>query len=117
MRHLIVLVLAIYPVQCIAEDEWSTLDKSLFATYTVFNAVDILQTRYIFDSDDYHEVNPVIKPMGKNGSTAFMIGVNIGMYFVADALPKHRTTILGLTSALKIGVTAHNYSIGVGFKF
>ena len=100
------------------DNDWSTTDKALFATYTVFNVVDILQTRYIFESDEYVELNPILAPLGKNGATAAMIGANVAMYFIADYVgQKYRPIVLGTVATLSIGVTAHNYSIGIGFSF
>ena len=88
------------------------------ATYTAFNGVDILQTRYIKSNDEYNEKNPVLDKLSKNEATAVQVGTNVIIYFAADALPiPYRTWMLGIATGLKIGVTAHNASIGVGFKF
>jgi Mg2+/citrate symporter len=101
------------------ENKWSNLDKALFATYTVFNVVDILQTRYIMNDDNYYyEVNPVLKSAGRNGATALMVAANIIIYLGADYIgPKYRPWILTAASTLQIGISAHNYSIGVKFDF
>ena len=99
------------------EWNWPKEDKILFGTFTALNTVDILQTRYAFESDDYKEANPILSPLGKNGATALMLGYNIGLYFFFDKYPAYRTETLGVLSTIKLGITAHNASIGVGFEF
>jgi len=90
----------------------------MMTTYTVFNGVDILQTRYIKSHDEYDEKNPILNRMGKNEATAVQVATNVIVYYAADALPiPYRTWMLGIATGLKIGVTAHNASIGVGFEF
>lgn len=116
-RIIIIAALLLIFVRVAQAEGWSTVDKSLLGIYTAANVVDILQTRYIHGNDRYEEKNFLLKGAGKNGSTLIMLGVNVGLFFAADAIPKYRTTILTVSSIIKIGVTAHNYSIGVGVKF
>ena len=105
-------------IVCTGCSGWRTQDKALMATYTVFNTVDILQTRYIKSNDEYDEKNPILNNMGKNEATAVQVGTNVIIYFAADGLPiPYRTWVLGIATGIKVGVTAHNASIGVGFKF
>lgn len=99
-------------------DEWTKLDKSLFGLYTAANIIDIFQTRYIHSHDEYKEQNPILKNIGQNGSTLIQIGVNIGLYFAADALPgNYRTTALSISSGLKVGIISNNFLIGVKMEF
>lgn len=124
---IIFIIVAFFISPCYAEDsedkiedknEWSTLDKSLFVTYTVFNVAEILQTRYIFESDDYTEANPVMEPLGKNGTTVALIGINIAAYFVADWFSEEgRPWFLGTITAIKVGSVGYNAYVGVGFEF
>jgi hypothetical protein len=103
---------------CAEDNKWSTLDTSLFVTYTVLNVADMLQTRYIFESDDYVELNPLLNKLGKNGAMAYMAGINLGLYFAADLVgKKYRPWLLGACSTVKLGVVGNNYHIGVGFRF
>jgi hypothetical protein len=100
------------------ENEWSKLGKSLFTAFTVLNVAEILQTRYIFESDDFEEANPVMESLGKDGTTAVMVGLNVVAYFVADAFGKEaRPWFLGTITTIKVGCVGYNAYLGVGFEF
>jgi hypothetical protein len=110
--------LSLAPMQAQAGEDWTTTEKTLFVTYSALNVVDMLQTRFIFDSDLFYEANPILNKLGKNGSMVFMAGGNVALYFAIDYLPsKYRTWALGIMNVTKLGVVGHNAYLGVGFKF
>ena len=98
MRNKIIIIFLILIAGC----SWSKRDVGLFAGYTVLNAVDILQTREVFNNPELDEkINPVLT---KENYLPVMIGFNILLYFIMDRLPgKYRTVfispILGATAA------------------
>ena len=52
----------IFPSFCLSGEKnyWDNEDMELFATFGTLMAVDMLQTRYIFEHDEYGETNPII---------------------------------------------------------
>ena len=92
---------------------WSHRDKSLMAVYLAAETVDILQTREIFNNDDYYEINPMLT---KENYLPMMIGGTILLYLMADLLPEGwRTALLLGAISFKGVVIYNNYSIGVKF--
>jgi hypothetical protein len=77
-----------------------------------------LQTRYIFESDDYYERSPTLKHLNKDGATCALIIGNVVTYYLVDWMPwEYRTPFLTGINIVKIGVVGNNAHIGVGFEF
>jgi len=92
---------------------WKPRDQGLFASYTAFNAIDIMQTREIFSNPDYYEVNPTLT---KENHIPLMVGTNLLLYFIIDLLPdKYRTYFLVPAVLFKGGLIYHNYNMGIRF--
>ena len=114
MKYAMMLLLLTTACSTTATPKWTTADKVMFTTYSALTVVDILQTRYAMDSDDFDEANPILEPLGKDGATAVMVGSNIALYFLVDRMnEKHRSPVLGILNMLKLGVVGHNAMIGV----
>ena len=56
MKKFIIITLFPLFISC---GHWSNLNKSLFATYTALNVIDICQTTYAYNSDKYIEANNI----------------------------------------------------------
>lgn len=122
MRYLtiaaFIFIILLITVVGYAEDRpWTFTEKSLFASYTVLNVADILQTRYVFESDKYNETNPVLDYVGKNGATAIQVGTNVLLYVLADQFPRIRTPGLIIVTGLKVAIVGNNIRFGLGFAF
>jgi hypothetical protein len=97
---------------------WTKTDKTLYGTFTGAMAVDALQTQYILESEDYRELNPIIRAAGKDGAWAYFGLATLGAYLVADALDKEdRTTFLSIVTVLEVGCIGRNAYLGIGFSF
>ena len=93
---------------------WSTRDKALFATYTIANVIDVLQTREIYDNPDFYEKNFIFT---KNNYIPLMVGANILAYLILDAISsRHRTKILIPLCGITVGNVGNNY-FKVGIRF
>jgi hypothetical protein len=80
--------------------------------------VDALQTQYIFESEDYKELNPIIRAVGEDGAWAYFGLTTLGAYLIADNLnPKNRTRFLALITVLEVGCVGRNAYLGIGFSF
>ena len=94
----IVLIFSIllFSYNSFAQDKtWDDFDKGLFSTFVALNVIDYAQTTYIFDNEEYYELNPIIvkldDKMGQTGILLYFTSCTIGSYFIADWLkPKHR---------------------------
>jgi hypothetical protein len=110
-----------FPGFCLAEEKnvWDKEDKELFATFGTLMAVDMFQTRYIFEHDEYRELNPVIDNYFRDEKVyGYFALTTLGAYLIANNLqPKHRKTFLRYMCMVQIGVTSNNASIGIGFSF
>ena len=92
---------------------WSPKDKTLFATYTAFNIIDMAQTNEIFHNENYYELNPILT---EDNFIPILLATNVLLYFVVDLLPeKYRTSFLYFMAGTKVGVVGNNYSIGIRF--
>lgn len=98
--------------------EWKTADQVLFGTYVVASAIDAVQTDQGIRSGRFVETNPLFGDRPSTQRivlTKFVIGA--GVYWIADAFPVERRTLLWLVNAVQIGVVAHNASIGMTIDF
>lgn len=90
---------------------WSHTDKAMMGIYLAVETVDILQTREIFNNEDYYEVNPILT---KDNYIPMMITGTILVYLIADLLPeKWRTKWLGVCVGFKGFLIKHNYDTGI----
>lgn len=93
---------------------WKPVDQALMAGFTAGNVVDIFQTREIKrDNSGYSEQNRILDGLSRDQATAVMVGVNYGLYLLADKFPEIRTPLLGGANAIKWGFVIHNRGIGV----
>lgn len=106
----LVLVLCIILTGC----SWKPLDRNLLIAYTAGNVIDILQTRTIKnDNNNFHEIHPILNSLSRDQATGFMIGTNVGLYFLSDYMEEWRTFILSGGNVLKWGLVIRNDSINV----
>jgi hypothetical protein len=94
---------------------WDNEDKELLATFGTLMAVDMFQTRYISEHEEYRETNPIINNYfnDEKGYSYFAL-TGLGAYLIADNLqPKYRKSFLRFLCAVQIGVTNNNASIGI----
>ncbi len=115
---LIFAVVLISSSPCLAED-WDKTDKELFATLGTLMAVDMFQTRYIFEHDEFYETNPIIDNYFPDDKVyAYFALTTLGAYLVADHLkPKYRKSFLRIMCGMQIVVTERNASLGIRFSF
>ena len=93
------------------------LEDSLLATSTAGLLGDWAQTRYIRDSDEYHEGNPILGPDAKYADVYFPAMI-AGNYFLGKNIdPFYRKILWGIVSAVQAKQIHDNYQIGIGFKF
>ena len=112
------IILSILLTGCAHFDGWNTRDKILFGTFTALHTVDLLQTREIMKDDNgYHECNPVLDGLGRDGATAAMVLAYPIVYMLANYIPKYRTPILIIVNAMSGICVINNHSIGVRIKF
>lgn len=99
-------------------NDWDRVDKALFTSLTALAFVDMQQTNYIMNNDNYKELNPVINTLGKDMVVPYFVGSMVLSYFIADALPgKYRKVFLGVCNAVEIYWTTNNKRIGVKISF
>ena len=103
---------------CKAE-EWDQADKILFGSFVAANVVDTLQTLDIVRHPVYYETNPIMGNHPSDGvvllTKAAFVG---GMYWlVRDMASDRRKVVLGLATAILIGMVVHNHQIGLRAEF
>ena len=111
-------ILIILLTGCAHFDDWNTRDKVLFGTFTALHTVDLLQTREIMKDDNgYHECNPVLDNLGRDGAMAAMVLAYPAVYLLANYIPKYRTHILTFFNITTSACVINNHSIGVRIRF
>jgi hypothetical protein len=100
-------------------DPWTPEQKVLFGAFTALHTVDLMQTQYIFDSDKYDEMNPIIRGVHDHGGdlavTSYFVGTWAAVGAACHYMPsKYRTATLWIVTTLNLGVTIRNDHIGVG---
>ncbi len=58
----VLLLMLIFPSFCLSGEInfWDNEDKELFATFGTLMAVDMFQTRYVLENEEYRETNTII---------------------------------------------------------
>jgi hypothetical protein len=99
-------------------EPWTETQQVLAGTYLTAHTIDWAQTRNIATNAAYKEHNPVLgsNPSLQKVDAYFLLTPIIG-YFLLDAIPAQRTTVLAIANVLEIGVVAHNFSIGIKARF
>ncbi len=117
----VLLLMLIFPSFCLSGEInfWDNEDKELFATFGTLMAVDMFQTRYVLENEEYRETNTIIDNyFNDEKSYAYFALTGLGAYLIADNLrPEYRKSFLRFLCIVRIGVTNNNASIGVGFSF
>ena len=117
----VLLLMLIFPSFCLSGEKnfWDNEDKELFATFGTLMAVDMFQTRYVLENEEYRETNTIIDNyFNDEKSYAYFALTGLGAYLIADNLrPEYRKSFLRFLCIVQIGVTNNNASIGVGFSF
>lgn len=116
----IIAITALLMLSGCGAKSWTTEDKVLYGTFAGLLAVDALQTRYVYEHDEYEELNLIIRTYfdGKDESTLYMIGAGILVGVTADIMPqKYRTPFLYGVNVLEAAVVIRNDSIGIGMEF
>jgi hypothetical protein len=115
---LFLMALLVIPRPCQA-GEWDKTDKELFGTLSMLMAVDMFQTRYIYEHDDFSEENPIIEQYFPHDKVyAYFALSTLGAYVIADQLgPGWRKSFLRFLCGLEIGVTQQNTTLGIRFSF
>lgn len=100
--------------------DWDRTDQALYASFITLSAVEALQSRYVYENDEYYELNPIINTWldSKDGSTIYFIGAGIAAGVIADKLPaRYRTPFLTGLNAIEVGLVGHNINVGIGLEF
>ena len=117
----VLLLMLTFPSLCLSGEEnyWDNEDKELFATFGTLMAVDMFQTRYILEHEEYRETNAIIDNyFNDEKAYAYFALTGLGAYLIADNLrPEYRKSFLRFLCMVQIGVTNNNASIGIGFSF
>ena len=115
---LLLIITLFLPNFCLA-GEWDRLDKELFVIFSTFMAVDMFQTRFIFEHDEFHETNPIIsKYFADDKVYAYFALTTLGAYLLGDNLrPKYRKPFLRFLCGLQVSITQTNANLGIGFTF
>ena len=82
-------MMLIFPSFCLSEEInfWDNEDKELFATFGTLMAVDMMQTRYILEHEDYRETNPIINNyFNDEKAYGYFALTALGAYLIADNL-------------------------------
>jgi hypothetical protein len=107
---LIALMLLCSPVHA---KDWSTTEKTLFATYLTLSAYDAAQSWHVWTDPRFEEQNPLFK-----SRTHMIVGktlVAAGTYWVVDKMPRGQGVLPLIIMVIVQGaVVAHNESIGAG---
>lgn len=84
----------IFPSFCLSGEKnfWDNEDKELFATFGTLMAVDMFQTRYVLENEEYRETNTIIDNyFNDEKSYAYFALTGLGAYLIADNLrPEYR---------------------------
>ena len=93
---------------------WTKADKIRQAGVAATMAVDMMQTRYIFDSPNYYETNPLIKERYVNLYFPVMFALHTGVAWVLP--PSARKWWQYGWIGAQTAIVIKNKSIGIGMK-
>ena len=97
---------------CFSGCAWSKRDIGLMALYTGLTAVDMAQTKQVFEEPDYDELNPILT---EDNYQWVMVADVALLYLLAELFPeKYRTTLLGGACIVRGIVVGNNFAVGVG---
>lgn len=128
MKKLIISVACLFifvPSLALAEsqfkpfEDWDKWDKGLFGSFIVGQALNYAQTNYVYKSQKWYEINPVIDFMSNKGSNLleYKIVSTVGISILAHVFPKYRKHILITSNVVVFGFVGHDLRAGVRFKF
>jgi len=97
---------------------WSTRDKLAFTAFTVANATDFALTKNGLDNGKI-EGNPALSGMESDTVIYYFIGSELLIWGMASVLPDdvRANWFLYPLTVVKVGVAAHNMSIGCEIDF
>ena len=108
----IIIFLLLLSANVYGEELKDSVRVGLFA-YTVLNVADIMQTAYIYDHEEYYEMNPLLS---KDMYLPIMMTTNILLYYIVKKIdPNRQNWIIWPVVIIKAGLVVHNHSIGIGF--
>ena len=122
MKLTLIILITLILTSPVLADDWDTVDKTLLGVLISTKTIDCFQTRWIFDKDEWHELNPIIREgvdrYGKGFIPAYFLVTTLGTALIADWLPSdYRKAWLGIWVGAS-GTTVHrNYVLGVKMKF
>ena len=118
-RLLITITLLLLYTHALAGAPWTREDIWLESTWQVLHVVDWGQTRYISESPDYWEVNPILGRNPTRGRVdAFFVAVAALHWLISDSVgPGIRLRWQWISIGAKGGFVYHNWSLGVGVQF
>lgn len=94
------------------------LDTGLLITAELLLAADAFQTRYISKSDDYEELNPILRRLGSNGVYPYFLFFMLAVPLTGEYLiPEWKTEFYGTVCTLQAFTVGRNFSLGIGFAF
>jgi hypothetical protein len=105
---------------CYSQEPLDTVDKILFANFTLLKIIDVGQTNYALTKNRFHEANPLY---GEDPSSAELWAINavgVGMlYYITTQLDlTERKYFLAGLNMVQLIVIGLNYSQpGIGFRF
>ena len=116
---LLILTLLLLHTHAPAGAPWTSEDIWLESAWQALNVADWGQTRYISESADYWEVNPIL---GRNPTRrqvdAFFVTVAGLHWLISDRVNAgSRLRWQWISLGFKGSLVWHNWSIGVGFKY
>jgi len=104
-------------------DNWTKKDTAWQIGTTALLLIDAGQTADIRNHDDIHEVSPLTHALlgdnpGRTDTAIYFTSAAVIHYAVAAALPpKYRRWYQGILGGVELGVTAHNYQLGLRWGF
>ena len=91
----------------------------LHFTANTLIVADWSQTRYIANSPDYYETNPILGANPTTGEVNKYFLSSLAVYNATYYLTpnKHREKVATFVSVFQFGYVYNNYTMGVGFSF
>lgn len=122
-RMLIVIIMMLLLLAGSASaQEWDSVDKTLYGILIVSTTIDSLQTCYIYDHEEWEELNPVLdwgmEQFGKGFLPVYFAASFLAKTYVIDVVgPKYRKVVLGFFVGSSMTAVGLNYAAGIKVEF